>query len=83
MQGLTTLSDIDQIYAYFTLSESGFLTLSQQGKANSMKEIVGKQRPVTLILANGLPYNHKGKNRPGKWSVRQIHRKYYSSCNIP
>jgi len=61
MQGLTTLSDIDQIYAYFTLSETGFLALSQQGKANSMKEILSKQRPVTLILANGLPYNHKGK----------------------
>jgi len=62
MQGLTSLSDIDQIYAYFTLSESGFLTLSQQGTSTtSMKDIVSKLRPVTLILANGVPYNHKGK----------------------
>ncbi len=61
MQGLTTLSNIDQVYAYFTLSESGFLNLSQQRQGLSMQENINKQRPVALILANGMTYPHPGK----------------------
>jgi len=62
MQGLTTLSDIDQVYAYFTLSESGFLSLNQQRQGGlSMQQMINQLRPVTLILANGMPYAHKGK----------------------
>jgi membrane fusion protein, multidrug efflux system len=55
------LSDIDQIYAYFTLSESGFLSLSQQRQGLSMQEMINHLRPVSLILANGIIYNHQGK----------------------
>jgi len=62
MQGLTTLSDIDQVYAYFTLSESGFLSLNQQRQGGlSMQQMINQLRPVTLILANGMPYGYKGK----------------------
>ncbi len=61
MQGLTTLSNIDQVYAYFTLSESGFLSLSQQNQGLSMQENINKQRPVSLVLANGMTYPHPGK----------------------
>jgi membrane fusion protein, multidrug efflux system len=60
-QGLTTLSDIDSIYAYFTLSESGFLSLNQQREGLSTQDMINKLRPVTLILANGTAYSHKGK----------------------
>ena len=62
MQGLTTLSDIDQVYAYFTLSESGFLSLNQQRQGGlSMQQMINQLRQVTLILANGMPYGYKGK----------------------
>jgi membrane fusion protein (multidrug efflux system) len=61
MQGLTTLSNIDLVYAYFTLSESDFLNLSQQRQGLSMQENINKQRPVSLILANGMTYPHPGK----------------------
>ena len=61
MQGITTLSNIDQIYAYFTMSESGFLNLSEQRKGLSMQETINRLRPVTLVLANGVSYPHPGK----------------------
>jgi len=61
MQGITTLSNIDQVYAYFTLSEAGFLNLSEQRKGSSLQETINKLRPVTLVLANGASYPHPGK----------------------
>ncbi len=61
VQGLTTLSDINEIFAYFTLSESGFLRLSQQQKNGSMQDMVNRLGPVSLVLANGELYAHKGK----------------------
>jgi membrane fusion protein (multidrug efflux system) len=61
MQGLTTLSDIEEVYAYFTLSESGFLSLSHQQKGLSMQEMINHLMPVTLIMADGNPYAYKGK----------------------
>jgi membrane fusion protein, multidrug efflux system len=60
-QGLTTLSDIDEIYAYFNLSESGFLSLSQQGQGMSLQEMLKALRPVTLILANNTTYPYPGR----------------------
>jgi membrane fusion protein (multidrug efflux system) len=61
MQGITTLSNIDQIYAYFTLSEAGFLNLSEQRKGASLQDMINKLRPVTLVLANGARYSYPGK----------------------
>ena len=61
MQGITTLSNIDQVYAYFTLSESGFLELSQQVKGQTLQETIKNFRPVRLVLANGIVYEHAGK----------------------
>jgi membrane fusion protein, multidrug efflux system len=60
-QGLTTLSDIDSVYAYFTLSESGFLSLNRQREGVSTQDMINQLRPVTLLLANGMAYSHKGK----------------------
>lgn len=50
---LTTLSDINKVYVYFTLSEADFITYQ--------RNIDTKATPLAeLIMANGEPYNHKG-----------------------
>lgn len=57
MEPLTTLSDINQIYAYFSLSESNYLDLvkENQGADNILT------MPVDLVLSNGDTYPIKGK----------------------
>lgn len=52
---LTSLSEINNVNVYFSLSEADFIAV--------MKDINGssKQQEATLILADGTPYNHTGK----------------------
>lgn len=56
-QPLTTLSDISEIYAYFSLSEANYFDLvkESQGAQNVLN------MPVELILSNGDLYPLKGK----------------------
>lgn len=49
---LTTLSDIDTVFVYFSMSEAEYLTF--------MKDVASNM-PVSLVLANGDTYEHKGK----------------------
>jgi membrane fusion protein, multidrug efflux system len=54
---LTTLADLDQVYAYFNVSEKEYLKylrLVQQGADT-------RSKVVELILADGTPYPQKGK----------------------
>jgi membrane fusion protein (multidrug efflux system) len=60
-QGITTLSDIDQIYAYFSLSEPDFLYFNAHNPGNSLEEKIRRLRPVSLVLADGTLYAHQGK----------------------
>lgn len=49
---LTTLSDIDTVFVYFSMSEAEYLTF--------MKDVASNM-PVSLVLANGDTYEQKGK----------------------
>jgi len=60
-QGITTLSDIEEIFAYFSLSESDFLYFNAHNKGNSLEEKIRQLRPVSLVLADGSIYQHPGK----------------------
>lgn len=53
-QPLTTVSNIDRIYAYFSLNEKQALDLSLNIRGAQIP-------PVTLILANGQEFSDKGK----------------------
>mgnify|MGYP001764993804 CR=1 FL=1 len=53
-QPLTTVSNIDRIYAYFSLNEKQALDLSLNIKGAHIP-------PVSLILANGEEFSEKGK----------------------
>ncbi|MDR6197661.1 efflux RND transporter periplasmic adaptor subunit [Siphonobacter sp. SORGH_AS_0500] len=57
---MTTLSDISQVYAYFSMTEQDFLRLSRQSDQSLTQTL--KQLPaVQLILADGKPFEHSGK----------------------
>src|SRR5690606_7541453 len=50
---LTTISNIKEMLVYFNVSESDYLEYLISDTEKSSKE-------VTLVLANGVPYAHKG-----------------------
>lgn len=62
---LTTLSDIDKIFVYFSLSEADFITLRKDDEAD--KEI----NTVELIMANGAIYEHKGNLETASGNIDQ------------
>ncbi|MDD2961488.1 MAG: efflux RND transporter periplasmic adaptor subunit [Muribaculaceae bacterium] len=59
-QALTTISDISDVYAYFSLNEKEILALTNSGSENITKSINGMP-PVSLILADGSRYPITGK----------------------
>ena len=58
---LTTVSDIKQVYAYFSMNEKEYLSFLERTKGASLKEKINNLPEVTLRLANGQLYEHKGK----------------------
>ncbi|MDQ6477199.1 efflux RND transporter periplasmic adaptor subunit [Dyadobacter sp. LHD-138] len=50
---LTSLSDIDQVFVYFSMSEADFITFKKTGMEKNPK--------VELITADGAIYDHQGK----------------------
>ncbi len=61
VQGLTTLSDISQVYAYFSLSETDFLYFNEHTPGNSMEAKIKNLRPVSLMMADGARFPHAGR----------------------
>ncbi|THU31963.1 efflux RND transporter periplasmic adaptor subunit [Niastella caeni] len=58
---LTLLSDIHEMYAYFSLSEPDFIAFKNQFAGNSIEEKVKQVPPVELALADNSIYTVKGK----------------------
>lgn len=59
VQPLTTVSNLEKMYAYFSMTEKQFLELS---RANGTSEAARQSLPdVTLILADGTTYGETGK----------------------
>jgi membrane fusion protein (multidrug efflux system) len=58
---LTVLSDISEMYAYFSLSESDFIAFKNQFTGNTIEEKVKHVPPVELALADNSIYSAKGK----------------------
>jgi membrane fusion protein (multidrug efflux system) len=58
---LTILSEIKDVRAYFSLSETDFLKFKNEYPGNTMAEKVSHMPPVELILADGSVYPEKGK----------------------
>ncbi|MBJ7880939.1 efflux RND transporter periplasmic adaptor subunit [Gelidibacter salicanalis] len=57
---LTTVSDISDVYAYFSMNEREYLDFIQNAKGNTIQEKIKNLPKVTLILANGTEYEKEG-----------------------
>lgn len=58
---LTQLSDIHQIYAYFSISELDFIQFQQSYAGKTLEQKLRNIPPVRLLLADGNYYKHNGK----------------------
>lgn len=58
---LTSLSRIDQVYAYFALSEKQLLGLSNRIPGATLQDKLDHLPPVSLVLADGSAYPQKGR----------------------
>ena len=60
-QPLTTLSQVNEIYAYFSLPENEILKINATRPGANLLEKLKSFRDIILLLADGKPYNHPGK----------------------
>lgn len=58
---LTVLSEIKEVYAYFSFSEREFLQFIKRFEGNTIEEKIRKMPEVELILADNTVYPYKGK----------------------
>ncbi len=61
VEPLTVVSEIKEVYAYFSLSENDFLQFKNRFAGNSVEEKIKKMPPVELVLSDGSVYAQKGK----------------------
>lgn len=58
---LTTISNIDKVYAYFSINEKTQLNFFRNAKGNSIKEQISNLPDVELMLADNSMYENKGR----------------------
>ena len=58
-QPLTTVSDNNQMYVYFSISEAQMLNMTRE--SGSAEAAIGAMPDVTLLLVDGSEYPYKGK----------------------
>ncbi|WP_055091475.1 efflux RND transporter periplasmic adaptor subunit [Flavobacterium aquidurense] len=61
IEPLTNLSDVHEVFAYFSLGETDFINFKAQYAGNSLGDKLKKLPPVTLILADNNAYPQTGK----------------------
>jgi membrane fusion protein (multidrug efflux system) len=61
VEALTTLSDVHEVFVYFSLGETDFINFKSQYAGNSLGDKIKHLPPVTLILADNNAYTHTGK----------------------
>jgi RND family efflux transporter, MFP subunit len=58
---LTILSQVNEMYAYFSMSEPDFIAFKNRYEGNTLEEKLKHAPPVELVLANDSVYTQKGK----------------------
>lgn len=58
---LTTLSNIGNVYAYYSLNEKQLLQFYSSTPGATIQEKLNRLAPATLLLADGTEYSEKGK----------------------
>ncbi|MFA5044408.1 MAG: efflux RND transporter periplasmic adaptor subunit [Paludibacter sp.] len=60
-QPLTTLSEISNVYAYFSMTEKEFLRFNARYKGNNLNQKISETDSVSLKLADDSDYPYRGK----------------------
>ena len=60
-QPLTTVSNIQNVYVYFSINEKQQLDFFINARGNTLKEKLATYPPVSLLLPNGTVYYYKGR----------------------
>ncbi|CAH8287940.1 membrane fusion protein (multidrug efflux system) [Mariniflexile fucanivorans] len=68
---LTTVSDIKQVYAFFSLNEADYLNFLQNTKGENLKDKIANFPEVNLILANGNTFAEKGTIETSSGQINQ------------
>ncbi|MBD0365282.1 MAG: efflux RND transporter periplasmic adaptor subunit [Flavisolibacter sp.] len=68
-QPLTTVTNVGNIYAYFSVNEKQALQFSRSTPGATAQERLATIPPVTLILADGSEFPHKGRVETGSGMV--------------
>jgi membrane fusion protein (multidrug efflux system) len=58
---LTILSQVNEMYAYFSMSEPDFIAFKNRYQGNTLEEKIKHVPPIELILADDSVYAQKGK----------------------
>jgi len=58
---LTTVSNIEEVYAYISMNEGDFLELTRSLEGATMNEKLKLLPPVSLVLADGTTYEKEGR----------------------
>ncbi|MCP1996183.1 efflux RND transporter periplasmic adaptor subunit [Flavobacterium sp. HSC-61S13] len=61
VEALTSLSNIQQVYAYFSLGEMDFIQFKNQYEGSTLGDKVKNLAPVSLLLADKTAYKELGK----------------------
>jgi membrane fusion protein, multidrug efflux system len=61
LEPLTTLSNIDHVFAYYSMNEKQLLRLLAAVPGRTIQQKVDNMAPATLLLADGMIYPEKGK----------------------
>lgn len=68
---LTTVSDIKQVYAFFSLNEADYLNFLENTAGKNIEEKIANFPAVSLVLANGNTYSEKGKIQTSSSQINQ------------
>lgn len=58
---ITVVSDINQVYAYFSLSENDFQNFKNQFPGNTVEDKIKQLPPVELVMSDNTIYPEKGR----------------------
>lgn len=68
---LTTVSEIDQVYAFFSFNEAQYIDHLQRSKGKSKAERIKNSPDLSLVLANGKIYSEKGRIQTSTGQINQ------------
>ena len=68
---LTRVSEIDQVYAFFSFNEAQYIDHLQRSEGKTKAERIKNAPDLTLILANGKEYSEKGRIQTSTGQINQ------------